>query len=302
MMTPYRLWSLWDMLNFKAHEFIDIANRLIAWKASWDCYEDFRARSGVKVRDLEDTKACLSAVLDSCRDMGFATTALSASRLQDALNQIDVSKAVPLGVGMDPSLALIPLDQMMLNFIRRRIEEFRTRLYDDVSLTTFLQLDARDLKLFEPAEPLFGKEVADRFPSLAYEIEQGGKCQALNLSTAAAFHFIRCLEGGITALSRCLSIPDPTKGSDRNWNNLLKKLEDAIKVKWPTSGSRFTGDGQFFEWAHGTLKAMQNPYRNSTMHLDQKYTPDEAKLIMELAKGFMQKIASRLDEDGLPFA
>jgi hypothetical protein len=63
-----------------------------------------------------------------------------------------------------------------------------------------------------------------------------------------------------------------------------------------------SGDGRFFEDVHGTLAAMQNPYRNSTMHLDQKYTVGEASEIFITVRGFMRKIAARMDEEGNPLA
>jgi hypothetical protein len=47
---------------------------------------------------------------------------------------------------------------------------------------------------------------------------------------------------------------------------------------------------------------MQNPLRNAIMHLDQKYTQEEAKRIFEVVRGFMTRIAIRMDEGGLPFA
>ena len=47
---------------------------------------------------------------------------------------------------------------------------------------------------------------------------------------------------------------------------------------------------------------MQNPWRNGTMHLDQVYTPEDARHIFEVVGGFMRKLASRMDEDGLPLA
>jgi len=35
---------------------------------------------------------------------------------------------------------------------------------------------------------------------------------------------------------------------------------------------------------------MQNPWRNATMHLDQKFTDEEARHIFEIVKGFMRKL------------
>ncbi len=130
--------------------------------------------------------------------------------------------------------------------------------------------------LYEQKTPLFGNEVSTKFPSAAYEIEEAGKCLALERSTAGAFHSIRCLEAGIRAISRCLGIPDPTKARDRNWGAMLGTLKIAFDLKWPGSSNRLSGDGEFFDNAYAALAAMQNPWRNATMHLDQKYTTEEA--------------------------
>ena len=63
-----------------------------------------------------------------------------------------------------------------------------------------------------------------------------------------------------------------------------------------------TGDAKLFDEAFGMVAAMANPYRNATMHLDSVYTLEDAKHVVELVKGFMKKIASRMDENGLPLA
>jgi hypothetical protein len=63
---------------------------------------------------------------------------------------------------------------------------------------------------------------------------------------------------------------------------------------------RSGGDGELFETAYAALAGMQNPWRNSTMHLDQVYTPDDARHILEIVGGFMRKLASRMDENGDP--
>jgi hypothetical protein len=101
-------------------------------------------------------------------------------------------------------------------------------------------------------------------------------------------------------MSRCLGIPDPTRASGRSWVNLLGAIKGELDRRWPGSSTRLSGDGRFFEKAHAALAAMQNPSRNATMHLDQKYTEEEAKHIFEIVKGSMRKLASRCDENGDP--
>ncbi len=124
---------------------------------------------------------------------------------------------------------------------------------------------------------------------------------ALRRATASAFHSIRSLEAAIRAMSRCLGIPDPTRAAGRNWGSLLKAIKTEIDVRW-SPADRLLGDGRTFEETYAALAAMQNPYRNATMHLDHKYTEDEAQNLFEIVKGFMNRIADRMDENGDPKA
>jgi hypothetical protein len=83
---------------------------------------------------------------------------------------------------------------------------------------------------------------------------------------------------------------------------MLNAIKVELDKRWPLSSNKLSGDGRFFEEAYAALAAMQNPYRNATMHLDHKYTEDEAKHIFEIVKGFMRKLAERCDENGNPKA
>lgn len=178
--------------------------------------------------------------------------------------------------------------------------ELQKRLIDEMDSKTFWSMTIREAELYEPRSPLFGWEVQAKFPCGAYDIDEAAKCLALGRSTASAFHSIRCLEAAIRAISRCLGIPDPTKAADRNWGKMLSSIEGSIDRRWPTSTNRLTGDGQTFEEVYAALAAMQNPWRNATMHLDQKYTEEEAKHIFDVVGGLMRRVAFRCDEDGNP--
>lgn len=180
-------------------------------------------------------------------------------------------------------------------------DELTGRLYDQMRQRRYLALSVAEARHFD--RPSDGwADVPAKFESAIYEIEECTKCLIFDRSTAAAFHAIRCLEAGIGALSRCLDIPDPTKASGRSWMKLLDALREGIDVRWPTSSHRMKGDGEFFDNAYAALAAMQNPWRNATMHLDQKYTLEEARHICDVVRGFMIRVSSRMDENGLPRA
>jgi hypothetical protein len=178
-------------------------------------------------------------------------------------------------------------------------EDIERTLGREFKIPTVLILNRDEASLFKPPFPLFGQTVADKFPGVTYEIDEAAKCLALGRATASVFHSIRCLEAAIEALSRCLGIPDPTKAADRSWFKLLAAMKAEIDRRWPPS--QLPGDdARFFGEAHAALAAMQNPWRNATMHLEQKYTPDEARHILGMVEGFMKKLASRMDENGEP--
>jgi hypothetical protein len=99
-----------------------------------------------------------------------------------------------------------------------------------------------------------------------------------------------------------LNINDPIKPAERNWAIILDKIWNGIQTKWPTAVDRTKGDGALFESLYASLDAVKNPWRNATMHVENKYTDDEAEHIFISVKGFMKKLASRMDEDGKPLA
>src|SRR5258706_4190371 len=180
---------------------------------------------------------------------------------------------------------------------------FRKYLERELKHKLVYAIASSKAEYYESKNPLYGKQVGAAFPSLAYEIDQAGKCYACDLSTASAFHSIRCLEAGIRAISRCLGIPDPTKAREKSSKFLLDEIENTgMKPQWPNASAKMTGDGKIFDELHGSLAAIQNPYRNSTMHLDAVYNGPDALYIFQVVKGLMTRIASRMDENGLPLA
>ncbi len=182
-------------------------------------------------------------------------------------------------------------------------DEIDNRLSDELSLTKLFVLNIKEQEYFSPHQPLFGSDVAVKFQTeLAFEVDEAAKCLALARPTASVFHLMRSMEIGIRAVARCLGIADPVRPAERNWGAILKALKDGIDAKWPIPATRMAGDGALFEEFYASLEAVRNPWRNATMHVEKKYTDDEAEHIFVAVKGFMKKLASRCDENGDPKA
>jgi hypothetical protein len=221
-------------------------------------------------------------LIENLRTLGTKTALMSASKLLAAVSE-------PAG--------------FQWNEVIRLGDEIHGRLVDELSLVKAFVLEDTKAVLYEPPDPLFGLEVAAKFPTeAAFEIDEAAKCLALNRPTAAVFHLMRTLEVAIRAVARCLQIPDPLKPAERNWGFILGEIAKGINTEWPGTAARMSGDGMFFESLRASLEAVRNPWRNATMHVEKKYTEDEAEHVFVAVKGFMKTLASRCDENGEPRA
>lgn len=222
--------------------------------------------------------------------------------------QANVEFSVNLGEGIQYECAVSDISpwqmkNMKTGYALTNLREILKANADAVDQSVMVfALDHTRVGFYELGTPLFGKDVANKFPSIAHDVEKSGKCYACDLPTASAFHALRCLEAGVMAVARCLGISDPIKGSDRNWLMVRRKIEDAINSRWPVSTGCIGGDAQSFDEVCGALAAIENPYRNATMDLEGTYTSSEALHLFHLVKGLMEKIAVRMDENGLPLA
>ncbi|KQW62711.1 MULTISPECIES: hypothetical protein [unclassified Ensifer] len=243
----------------------------------------YAIRQGANVKMEFDGYADeIDPLLAHLEEMGMRSAAKSLIRLRTALDETISGKH----------------EHDLLN----RFQDFKDRLQDELSSHMILALSEGEQLLFKGAEAAFGPDVVAKFPSLKHDLDEAAKCLALARPTASAFHSLRSLEAGIRAISRCLNIPDPTKGADRNWGRMLQKVKQEIEARWPAAADRFAGDGKVFEELHAALAVIQNPYRNATAHLDAVYDQHDATHLMEMTKGLLRRIANRMDEDGHPIA
>ena len=56
--------------------------------------------------------------------------------------------------------------------------------------SAYFVIESNRSSYYEPESPHFGDEVAAKFSSVAYDINEARKCLALDRSTASAFHSI----------------------------------------------------------------------------------------------------------------
>jgi hypothetical protein len=271
---PHGLWSLWDMLEFNAQKFVGLMNTLRS-------ITHMRNSPLAKQTDNTASRQTLTEML-----MEHAGH-LSEMRLPTSQKAVlDLASTVK---------TYGPYN----DFADAKVGFLCKVLHMETDGRKFLQIDNEDL--YRKGSDLFGPEVAAKFSTNgAFEIDEAGKCLAVGRSTASVFHLMRAMEVAVKGASTCLGIPDPVKGADRNWGVMLRKFKEELERRnksnlWPQPSDR-----QFFDEVYVSLDAVRNVWRNATMHVESKYTPEEAEHILASVRGFMKKLASRCDEQGKP--
>jgi hypothetical protein len=231
-----QLWSLWEMLQFKAGSFYAASTQLASiamWigattKAQADQPDRiFHEELKLEDRDRRYIGGKLTELQGHLDTLGARVTALAVEDLQKD----------------------ITCDWATWGHAKNGLSEISNTLKRELSLLTLLVLEPKEQTYFEPKEPHFGIDVAVKFLMTAeFEIDEAAKCLALGRPTAAVFHLMRVLEFGIRAVARCLQIPDPVLAAERNWGNILRAIKtdlDAHAGSSPTKSWTRPDDKQF---------------------------------------------------------
>ncbi|MFY7819758.1 hypothetical protein [Novosphingobium sp. B1] len=232
--------------------------------------------------------------------IGNADTAIIQDhlvRLLDAIGTIGANLAEKSVNRLRDALETNTINYDQLSYFLREIEGRFVDHIEDVHL--FIVADG-DKKFLLEASDLYDWEVGFNFPTAMFEIEEAAKCLALGRYTASAFHSIRILEIGIRGVAKHLEIDLFANGNTKNWGTILSEIKRGNDAKYPKSNIATIGQRTFFESVHASLDAVRNPWRNATMHVETIYAAHEAEHIFNCVKFFMEKLATRIDEDGHP--
>ncbi len=210
---------------------------------------------------------------DFARHRDISDLASHAMRLMSALNHKSNTKE-----------ALWPL-----------CREFRRAVYHRLISMKFFAIESRHNEYFSKKNP-FGGDVPRSFPSAIYDIEEAGKCLALDRYTACVFHLMRVLEIALRALAKKLN--DETVDPERNpsWERILNRIRCEMNKDKKDRSPEWLADEEFLVEAAAHLQTVKNAWRNPTVHPQNSYTVDEAGEIFQSVKAFMKHVAPRLEE------
>jgi hypothetical protein len=116
---------------------------------------------------------------------------------------------------------------------------------------------------------------------------------ALGQGTACVMHLMRVMEAGLKALGMALKIPYAP-----SWESYLAQIQTRIGSKHKIKRVKWKRDESFFRDLSGDLISVKQAWRNPSMHIDRRYSKEEAEEIFKTVKTFMRKLAARMNENG----
>ena len=164
------------------------------------------------------------------------------------------------------------------------------RMRDELEMRRLLVLSEAESKLLTEPEPYFGAKVNDRFSKAIDDIEDAKKCAALGQGTASVMHLMRIMEIGLKEIASGLGIPYAP-----SWESYLSQIQSNIALNHKKKTTKWKSIEKFYRDVSGDLISVKQAWRNPTMHIERRYSPEEAREIMASVKTFMQRLA-----DGLP--
>jgi hypothetical protein len=296
-MTPSTpLWSLLDMLKIDAGRLLIHVNGLSFAAHNIPAH----GRLAMPVANYKSIKDNIEFVCSELARMDLSLPLISAEHLRKVINEESEERS-----GKEfPESKAMTWTALGTGRFKNYATDLVNRLKDTLSAKVILVLQEREARLYEPREPIFGNVVNSKFPTTgAFEIDEAAKCLALGRATACVFHLMRVIEVGLDAIRLSLGLPQ-LQQTARNWGSILNQIkqEKEKRDKTTPSGWIDVNDSSLYAEIYISLDAVKNVWRNTTMHVENKYTPEEAEHIFNAVHGLMTKISSRVDEQGMPRA
>lgn len=134
----------------------------------------------------------------------------------------------------------------------------------------------------EADDAAFGPDFVDRFPSAVFHLREAHRCLVFRRSTATAFHLGRILGIGLRALARCSGMPDI---EGKSWTAIMRMLRAQPNLPPPLLDA---------------IRQARRCWNAPDMSSADKFTEEEAELLMEAVGRLMTLLAEICDEQGSP--
>ncbi len=284
--NPYRLVSLWDMLQVSADRYVEFGRAIQDWTFGPNVIA--APRQSLDETTYERFRDMLVALQLHCETLNLSVTQQLLERTTLDLRDVLITREI----------------------VAARIGELHRCFVSELKSKIFFHVPSEKAKYYsdllpDPPSPLqkpklptppFGTEAPNAFPSIIYDAKEAGNCFALGRNTACVFHLMRVLEIGLTALGAVFAV----SLAHTNWAPAIEQIESKIRDMHKDPVWKALPDckeqQEFYSQAASHFVVLKDAWRNYTAHARGKYDDDEAESIFRNVRGFMQKLATRLHE------
>jgi hypothetical protein len=273
--SPGRMWSLWDMIDLRLRDFIYATDMMAIAKCRADT-----ARQDIPLTDqqIEHIKNNLARISFYCEVFEMRTAQYRINILNEIMG--------PIYYGENLS---------------REIGELLNAIQFDSQDEYFCHYDKSRVSYIRDAEEEWA-EVFHAFPSAKGEIISGLDCYSLGHRDAAVFHMARVGEIGLIAIGREMGVKSVRGGSVPidygTWGDVPKAIEPRVEeIRKQPNGPNKEAALKFYHSVLSDLRAIQNLYRDPTMHLRSEYDDGEAQSSIFRAKSLMHMLSTKIDEN-----
>jgi hypothetical protein len=170
--------------------------------------------------------------------------------------------------------------------LRTQLQTLTETIEDELATRMVLFMPAKRAVHYVANEKLLGQDVLMKFPSLAGDIDEAGKCLGTGRFTAAVFHLMRVMEVGVQQFGTALGV---TFTGTKVWQVILDQVNAAIKRLDTRDPKTATLSG-----LAANLYAVKLAWRNEVMHPKATYTEDEATRVLDATRAFMAELAETI--------
>ncbi len=255
----YSLWSLDEMMRFTA---LGVLSSML-WLTP--PHTEFLAGGIDDIEFRNKLRIGLADVRDVAHKCGLDDIAEKADRLLTTWlknDEADIGTVMAMVAGF-----VGDYQRELSKHLFFRVPDEEKAFYDNVQLTT---------------------AAMNAFPSAVPEVDNAGKCFALDQPTAAVLHLMRALEIPLSALVSALNFVP----SSPNWQVVINECEREIKKL------KDKADQEFYGEAASNFLYFKNAWRNHAAHGRDTYDKRQAFDIMMHVGGFMNVLSKKLCEPG----
>jgi hypothetical protein len=175
------------------------------------------------------------------------------------------------------------------------VKEAHGRIIDELSAVYFFHVPIAREEFYD--KPWCGETVENAFSKAINDIQEAGKAYALGRWTAAVFHAMGILQRGLYALASDVDVKFSAGFELENWKNIIDAIQSRVdKLLEGTEQQRKSilkdQTLAFYSQVAMEFQYFRNAWRTHVAHLRETYTEEDARIILDHVKQFMNKLAS----------